>query len=123
MAATTRDGRDLATFENYGDGTGAQHVIVDANAITTVTAATVAVSTTSSTALAANTNRKNATFVNNGAADVTIRRGAGPAAAGAGIVLKANGGAYEIDSRNLYKGVVTCITASGTSSLAIEEGV
>ena len=88
----------------------------------TTIAAAVPVTTTSATAIAANAARMSLVIVNNGASDVTIRRAA-TAVAGQGIVLKANGGSYEINSTNLYKGVISCITATGTSTLAIEEGV
>jgi hypothetical protein len=83
------------------------------------TAATVEVDTTSTSILASNGNRTSVVIVNNGSADVFIRRGT-PAIAGQGILLKAEGGFYEINASNLYTGVITAITASGTTNLALE---
>jgi hypothetical protein len=81
MASTIQSEQNLdsrggiKTIVDYGDGTVAKQVEVMGGAgaggalITTVTASVVAVSATSAQALAANANPKNATFVNNGAAD------------------------------------------------------
>jgi len=91
--------------------------------ITTCTPSNVAVTATSSTALASNSSRVSAVLVNTGINDVTIRRSATAVVAGTGIVIKAGGGTYEINSTNLYTGAITAITASGSSTLAIEEGV
>ena len=94
------------------------------NVLTTVahTAPTIVATAGGSTALAANANRKYACFVNNSAADVTLTGTATPVA-GTGIVLKANGGSYEITQANLYRGVVYAISASGTVVLSVTEGV
>jgi hypothetical protein len=130
MAATLglqeADYRGKKIVEDTGTSTGALRVIVEdsaADEVATVTsAAAVTAGTTSSTLLAANTNRKNAVFTNYGATGAFIRRGT-PAVAGQGIYLAPNGGTYEINQTNLYKGIVTCITASGTTTIAVEEGV
>lgn len=83
---------------------------------------TASVSGTSGLALAANANRKTALIYNNGATDAFLAVGAA-AVAGAGILVKATGGVYEINSTNLTLGAVNCITASSTTSLSVFEGV
>jgi hypothetical protein len=79
------------------------------------------VSSASSLALAANIKRRSAILCNNGGSDVFLAAGI-PAVAGQGILLKANGGAYEINSTNLTRAPIYAITASGTSSLSVHEG-
>ena len=115
---TDPSGALVTTATISGDVTIAAETIV-----TTCTASAVSVSDSSSTVFEANAGRKNAVLVNSGAQDVFVARGA-TAVDGAGILLKANGGAYEISAENLYKGVVTAVCASGlTSTLSVEEGV
>src|ERR1700704_5465838 len=92
-----------------------------ANVITTVAASNVAVTNASSTALAANASRKDAALVNYGAVGCFLLRGT-PAVAGTGIYLAPNGGAYNIDQNNLYKGIISVITASSTTTLTVSEG-
>ncbi len=68
-----------------------------------------------------NRHRTAAWFVNNSA--VVIYLGLGrPATATSGIRLNANGGAFEINLTNLYRGTVQAISAggSGNSLLAVE---
>ena len=89
--------------------------------ITTCTSSTASVTSTSSTALASNPVRKYAAITNTGLSDVYLHCGA-TAISGQGILLKTNG-SFEIDSTNLYDGIVAAVTTSGTSSLAIMEGV
>lgn len=92
-----------------------------ANTVTTTTPSNYVVTTTSGTALAANANRKDAVLVNYGSVGCFLARGA-TAAVGQGIYLAPGGGSYNIDANNLYKGIITAITASGTTTLAISEG-
>jgi hypothetical protein len=82
----------------------------------------ITVTAANTTVLAANASRKGAKFVNYGSVGCFLWEGATPAV-GKGVYLAPNGGAYEITSANLYKGVVTAITASGTTTLSIAEGV
>lgn len=89
--------------------------------ITTCTRSGAAVTSTSSVVLAANANRKSAIFSNAGTIDIYLSRGP-TAAGGQGSLLKP-GGSFEITPSLLYAGVLSAITVSGTSSLAIEEGV
>lgn len=111
------DHRALQVDINGNLRTAAQGLV-----ITTCTRSSAAVTSTSSTVLAANANRKSAVLSNAGNVDIFLSRGA-TAAGGQGILLKANGGNYEITPLTLYAGVLSAATASGTSSLAIEEGV
>lgn len=90
--------------------------------VLSATPSTFLATTTNGAVLAANAKRRSAVFVNNGTVDVFMTRGA-TAAVNQGILLKGGGGSYEINSTNLYKGVVSCITASGTAQIAVEEGI
>ena len=90
--------------------------------ITTCTGSNVSVTSTSNTVLAANASRKGATFCNSGSVDIYLRRGA-ISVISQGILLKANGGNYEINSVNLYAGILSAVTVSGASNLSIEEGI
>lgn len=95
----------------------------DFTLITTCEASAPAVSDESGDVLAANPDRLSAVIVNPNDFDVCLRRGT-PAVFGQGILLKANGGSYEINETNLYKGVITAIAESGKSgTLCVEEGV
>lgn len=89
--------------------------------ITTCTSSSASVTSTSSAALASNSSRKYAVITNTGSIDVWLHPGL-TAVSGQGILLKPNG-SFEIDSTNLYPGVVAAVTTSGTTSLAITEGV
>ena len=88
---------------------------------TSTTNSTVTATTASSTALAANTLRLDATITNYGATGCFLSR-SGTATAGQGIYLAPNGGSYTIGQNNLYKGIISCITASSTTTLAISQG-
>ena len=89
--------------------------------ITTCTSSSASVTSTSSTALAANAARKYAVLTNIGTGDVYLHCGS-LAIGGQGILLKPFG-CFEIDSTNLYSGIVAAVTSAGTASLAIMEGV
>lgn len=75
---------------------------------------------TSSVVLATNPQRRYALLSNTGGADCYLAIG-GPAEAGKGIYLKA-GGAYEILGNKLTHAAIAAITASGTTTLALQEG-
>lgn len=112
---------------DLGDGSYALRVSAagstsSANVITTATHTSVNVSASSFSVLPANANRKYALIINNSTVDVTICLGA-VATLNVGIILKANGGAYEINNSNLYTGAISAIAASATGALAVTEGV
>lgn len=89
--------------------------------ITSVSTSTsVSVSTTSATMLATNSNRNSAVLVNDGSNIVYLSLGT-TAVANQGIRLNASGGSYEINTENLYVGVINGITSSGTSTLTLIE--
>ena len=84
---------------------------------------TASMSSTSAAVLAANSDRKYALIVNDGAAIVYLNLG-GTAVANQGIRLNANGGSYEIssDQGNRFDGVINGITVSGTATVLVTEG-
>lgn len=88
----------------------------------TFTASGPTIANTSTTALAANADRKTATFVNDSNETIYLRRGA-TAVMNQAIRLNASGGSFEINANNLYTGIVTAICASGGKILCVEEGV
>ncbi len=74
--------------------------------------------------LAANPNRADADFVNDGAEVIYLARGE-TAVVNQGIRLNANGGSYHIGTDNMWLGVVNGISvndAQDSSNLAISEG-
>lgn len=75
-----------------------------------------------STVLDANPKRMYGAFVNNNDADITlVFDDKSKAALEAGIVIKGNGGSYEITLLNLYTGKISAISAS-TTQLSFTEG-
>lgn len=90
--------------------------------ITTMTEAAVTVGVASGTALAANSSRVYALFIND--SDTTIYLSTSAAAAvNTGIRLNANGGSYEMTGLNLYKGIVRAIASGANKTLLVLEGV
>lgn len=90
-----------------------------ANVIDALTNTSVSVpSATSTVVLPLDLGRKYAVFVNDGSNDIYLFLGS-PAVAGEGIRLNSGGGAYEINELNLYKGIVTAIATSSTSTLTV----
>lgn len=81
------------------------------------------VTSTSGTVLAANGSRKYALFQNIGVVDVFLRFGGAAAVANQGVLLQANGGAYETSGAfgNLLVGAVTGITATGSATVLVSE--
>jgi hypothetical protein len=92
-------------------------------AYTTPTHTAVGVTTSNGQALASNTSRKYALFVNNSAYTQFLKFGA-DAVLNEGIRLNANGGSYEMSATqgNLYLGAVNVISAA-VGTLLVTEGV
>jgi len=90
---------------------------------TSVTNTAVSVGSTSTTILAANANRKYAVIVNDSDTVIYLALGAA-ASVNSGIRLNANGGAYEINWTNLYKGAIYGIHAAAglTKNVTVVEG-
>lgn len=96
--------------------------ITTGNTFSSATTATLGVTTSSQTALAAFGTRKFAIFQNDSDTTIYLKFGSG-AVANSGIRLNANGGAYEINTNNLYTGIVTAIHGgTGTKTLLITSG-
>lgn len=91
-----------------------------AGEILTSTDTVASVTATSSVVLAAS-NRQDATIVNTGATACYLSR-SGTAVSTKGIYLAASGGYYNIDQNNTYRGAISAVTASGSTTLAISEG-
>lgn len=89
--------------------------------IAVVSETTVMVTTSDTLLLVANASRKDALIINNSNSDVFISRGL-TAVINRGILLRANGGFYEINLLNLYKGKISAIATSGAVSLMVSEG-
>lgn len=119
-------------FQDQGDGSVAEivalpegivvSVVTDVATLSTAsTPATAAVTSTSAEAVAANASREALSIVNIGTADVYLGLGAA-ALDNKGIVLLANGGSWDgLISGKLWTGQVRAKTASGTSTLAVQE--
>jgi len=96
--------------------------VSDSNEFSSATTpAAVSVLATSTTALAASTSRRFALFVNDSDETIYLTLGA-TAVLNRGIRLNAGGGNYEINSTNLYTGVVSSICASGSKNLLVTSG-
>ena len=78
------------------------------------------VGVTSSVVLAANANRKGATFINDSVNEIYLGIGAA-AGVGSGKRLNANGGSYEINLMNLSTQVVNAIATGASSNLCVDE--
>jgi hypothetical protein len=91
--------------------------------ITTYTHSTASVVDTGVTVLAANASRKAVTIINRSATDPVDLFFGTVGTFGAGLPL-AFGQVYEINTTNLYRGIITARSGSGiTVSLAVAEGV
>lgn len=88
----------------------------------THTVVTIASGNTSEEALAANTSRVYALFINDSDTEMFIKLGA-DAVDSEGIPLAASGGNYEITLDNLYRGAINVICASASKNLLVTEGV
>jgi len=89
---------------------------------TSFTTSNVTVGNTSTLVLAANADRKVASFVNDSDETIYLSRG-NAAELHKGIRLNANGGSFEISGVNLYTGNIYAICESGGKVLCVEEGV
>lgn len=117
-----------STFLEYDTGQlyinydGTNWKVKDIISIKTLTHTEASVGTGSTATLSANTSRVYALFQNDSDEVIYIFLGA-TAVMNKGIRLAATGGSYEIDSTNLYKGVVKSICTTGTKNLLVTEGV
>lgn len=96
-----------------------------AERLTAITHSVLTVTTASQTALAANANRKYASFQNDSDTAIYLKIGAA-AVANEGIRINPNGGSYEMSAAigNLATGTVYAIHGgTGTKNLLIAEGV
>lgn len=82
----------------------------------------VAVGITTTVVLAANPGRADAVFVNDSNQPIYLARG-NAAVLNAGIRLNANGGSYEINRNNLFRGAINAIAEGGAKNLTVSEGV
>ncbi len=82
----------------------------------------VTVNTSNTLVLAANSDRADADFVNDGNTIIYIRRGTGAAVVGEGIRLNPRGGSYEINRNNLFKGQIRAIGTAAGGKLSVTEG-
>lgn len=81
------------------------------------------VGTTAAQLLPANANRLQATFVNNHSSSRIFLNYGATAVAGQGITLMPNGGSYEINATNPYKGVITAIASAAGATISYIECV
>ncbi len=89
--------------------------------ITTISSTVKEVGTTSTTVLAANKNREYAILIND--SDTTIYLALGTdAELNKGIRLNANGGSFEINKTNPYKGEINAICSVSGKKLLVTEG-
>jgi len=95
------------------------------NTTTFTTGLTISVTNAATVLLASNASRKGFALVNNGGQDVFVGNASviSGAAAGAngGLVLKANGGAWNMMGPGIYSGALSGITAANTSVVAAYE--
>ena len=84
--------------------------------------ASATVEASSAAVLAADPDRRYARLCNTGNTDCFLAIGT-DAVAGQGVFLKAGGGFFEIWSCNLTHAAVSAITASGETTLSIQEGL
>jgi hypothetical protein len=107
-----------------GDATNGLKVQTAASAVVTPTHTAPSATTTTSALLATNANRRYALLQNIGSVDVFVKIGAS-AVASQGIRLVSGGGYYEMSGAfgNLMTGAINGITASGTATVLVTEGV
>lgn len=73
--------------------------------------------------LPVNANRLQATFVNNHATNRVFLNYGSTAVAGQGITLMPNGGSYEINATNPYKGVISAVASAASTTISFMECV
>lgn len=101
-------------------------MLAETGTVKTVTHAAVSVATTSTEALAANDARCYALLVNDSDTDIYLKIDGNDAAVNAGILLKADGGYYEMSGAfgNLTTAKITAIHGgTGTKNLLVTSGV
>lgn len=107
------------------DGTDIAAVVMQNNAPehkVTMSAPTFAtIGASSGVALAANANRKYASFVNDSDAVIYLAFGAA-AVVGSGERLNSGGGSFEINNSNLTTQVVNAISTGASKNLCVQEG-
>ena len=109
-----------STSNRVNLGGDALEALVGQLDIQTSTGPTIGATTT--LALAANTSRLYASFVNDSTEDIYLAFGA-DAVMNTGVLLKAGGGSYEITAVNRFTGAVNAICATGSKKLCVTEGV
>ena len=117
------DGTADSTAVIAGDATDGLDIDVGGKYTTpTHTAVSVGVATT--VALASNTNRRYALFINNSNVEIYLKLGVA-AVLNQGIRLNRSGGSYEVSRLNgaLYTGAVNAIASVAASILLVTEGV
>lgn len=97
------------------------NILKTALAYNTATNTKVSVGVASTAVLVANTTRKYAIFVND-SANVIYLSLSGTAVINEGIRLNASGGAFEVNSTNLYQGAISAIATGAGSNLTVCEG-
>ena len=102
------------------DALGNLYTALPAVATATTGAGNIAVTNTSISVLAAKSDRRAATFVNDSDEVIYLALTA-TAVASKGIRLNAAGGSYQIDATNLYTGAVAAICATNTKNLVVTE--
>lgn len=89
--------------------------------VTSATNGSVDIYPVSTTVIALNSSRKYAEFTND-ASQIIYLSESSSASLHKGVRLNSDGGSYEINSTNLYKGVVSAICMSGIGTLTFIEG-
>lgn len=89
---------------------------------TPATNSAVQCGTSNTTLLATSTSRIYAAIVNDSANTIYIALGY-TAVGSNGIRLNANGGSYELDSSNMYTGIVTCIASSSSQVTVVHADI
>jgi len=90
--------------------------------VNSVTDTKVAVDTATTVVLAANPLRHDAVFVNDSNKPIYLARG-NDAVLNQGIRLNAEGGSYEINRDNLFRGAINAIAEGGAKNLTVSEGI
>jgi len=87
--------------------------------LTVATSSGMTVTTSSSLVTASSTNRSYYVIVNDGSNTVYLQFNDKDATVGSGIRLNANGGSYEINPDNLYRGAIRAIASGGSSNITV----
>lgn len=122
VSITDSTGTTNVDVVTRADGRKALVVDTEIESARTATHSAPTIAATSTSALASNTNRAAALFVNDSDEEIYLNIG-GSASMNAGIRLNANGGAYEMSKEhgNLSTAAITAICASGSKVLLVTE--